>query len=114
VSRRRAGQLLCADHLDWLRSQPSGSADVVYFDPMFPTPLGCEADFELMRSLAEHRRLERAVLAEAARVARRRVVVLDGPEGSELRRLGLTGATNGRWARRRWGVLEPAQGRTGR
>ncbi len=78
-----------ADHREVLAGLPAGSFDVVAFDPMFRTPGRCSPGFATVRAIADYRPLEAAVLREAVRVARRRVVVKDHPSGEELVRLGL-------------------------
>jgi len=99
-------RLLRADHASWLRDQPSKSVDVVYFDPMFRTPLRSRPDFDTLRQVAEPGALSREVLAEAVRVARRRVLLLDSPDGAEILRLGMEPVPAGRWASRRFGMLD--------
>jgi hypothetical protein len=61
--------------LDVLRTMPGGSRPVVYFDPMFATPLGAAPGFDVFRRVAEHAPLDEATLLEAIRVASDRVVV---------------------------------------
>ena len=63
------------DALDVLRTLPDGAADVVYLDPMFETPLGAQAGFDLLRLFAEDAALSPELLREAWRVAARRVVL---------------------------------------
>eukprot|EP00966_Prymnesium_polylepis_P207626 4809377-Prymnesium_polylepis.1 len=56
---------------------PSGSADVVYFDPMFRRPTKSSTAFDVLRTLAHKDSLSHEALAQARRVARRAVVVMD-------------------------------------
>lgn len=51
------------------------SADVVYLDPMFETPLEASTGFTLLRRVAVSDPLDEALLAAACRVARQRVVL---------------------------------------
>lgn len=64
--------------LDVLQGLGDGAADVVYLDPMFVEPLGAQPGFDLLRLVADASQPSSALLAEAARVALRRVVVKVG------------------------------------
>lgn len=86
---------------------PDRSFDVVYFDPMFREPLWESASMVPLRAVADPQPLSPAALAEARRVARRRVVVKERPGSPEFNRLGVrqvAGSPRGRVA---YGVLEP-------
>ncbi len=58
-----------------LASLSAGAYDVVYLDPMFDVAMPSQPDFVVLRDLACDAPLTTAVLAEATRVARQRVVV---------------------------------------
>jgi tRNA1(Val) A37 N6-methylase TrmN6 len=77
-----------AEHV--LSTLPSQSWDVVYFDPMFDTPVEATTSLGLVRLLAAPDVPNRATLTEARRVARRCVVVKDSATGTLLEQLGLT------------------------
>lgn len=79
----------CGDHLDVLRALPDRSYDTVYFDPMFREATKAAPGFDVVRALADPRPLSPEAIAEALRVARRRVVVQDRRTGGELERLGV-------------------------
>lgn len=75
--------------LDVLRSLPSRSHDVVMLDPMMSRPKKSAPSFALLRDFAVMDRASPELLAEAARVAKKRVVLKLGkgaplPEGSPL------------------------------
>lgn len=76
-----------ADHLDYLRLQPDGSADIVYFDPMFRSGVAGSA-IDPMRGLVNESPLRLEAVEEACRVARRAVVMKERRGSSEWRRLG--------------------------
>mmetsp|Transcript_37116 Transcript_37116/g.86742 ORF Transcript_37116/g.86742 Transcript_37116/m.86742 type:complete len:142 (-) Transcript_37116:240-665(-) len=82
---------------------PTASADVVYFDPMFRKSAKSSSSFDMMRVLAFSDALSAEAVAEAQRVARRSVVVMDQRGGHELERLGLTVVHEGQ--RKRFGIL---------
>jgi hypothetical protein len=94
------------DHLDVLRSLPDRSYDTVYFDPMFRESTKAAPGFDVVRALADPRPLAAESLAEARRVARRRVVIQDRRTGGELERLGVPELpVMGRASAVRFGVL---------
>lgn len=88
-----------------LRELGDGSADVVYFDPMFQKPRKASASFDVLRGLAHSGRLPTEAIAEARRVARRCVVVMDQAGGAELEAIaGMRIVHAGQ--RKRYGVLD--------
>ena len=96
----------CADALTYLRTQETGSHDVVYFDPMFRRPLHESAGMNALRVLADMRALTEETVAEARRVARRRVVMKERRESAEFARLGFDTLTGGKYSRIAYGVME--------
>lgn len=65
----------------YLATAPDDSFDVVYFDPMFQDPVEESHHMDLLRPMANMEHLTLESIQEAARVARRRVVVKDRREG---------------------------------
>lgn len=93
------------DHRQALGHLPDRSFDVVYFDPMFPRSVHCSNGIELVRSWGCRETLDEAVLRQAARVARQRVVVKVRNDSPELTKLGFDRLILG--ARRiGYGILE--------
>ncbi|UUZ97194.1 class I SAM-dependent methyltransferase [Paenibacillus sp. P25] len=76
------------DHLDYLRSQPDGSLDIVYFDPMFRKPITESASIKAIRGIADDRPLSAEAIAEARRTARRAVIMKEHRDSGEFARLG--------------------------
>jgi 16S rRNA (guanine1516-N2)-methyltransferase len=72
-----------------LRELPSGSFDVVLFDPMFARALSSQPGFALLRRYANPAPLTREGVAEARRVARRVVLVKGSRYSTDLKSLGL-------------------------
>jgi hypothetical protein len=75
--------------LEVLRSLPTGGFDVVFLDPMMSKPKKSAPSFEVLRDFAVPDRATPELLEEAARVAKRRVVLKLGkgaplPPGSPL------------------------------
>ena len=95
-----------ADALAFLRAAESDSYDVIYFDPMFRRPLHESAGMNALRVLADMRALTEETIAEACRVARRRVVMKERRESAEFERLGFTHIMGGKYSRIAYGVME--------
>lgn len=70
-------EVVHGDHLAVLTSLPSRSIDVVYFDPMFHETIEESQGIDPLRSLAAYDDLTEAVILEARRVAKKRVVLKD-------------------------------------
>ena len=95
------------DHLDYLRSLPSGSRDIVYFDPMFRDPLHDSAAIGSLRDLANGSALSAESVEEAKRVARKTVVLKEKRGSTEFARLGFTELARGN-AKTSYGVIRIA------
>lgn len=89
-----------------LRMLPTASWDVVYFDPMFRQPVLESAGIAPLRALADPTPLRTEVLAEAARVARRCVVVKDRLTGPWFNHPGFSRRVGRRKRRIGYAVLE--------
>lgn len=93
-----------ARHPAFLASAPARAYDVIYFDPMFTDEVAMPPEYELFRALADPSPLDAEAVAQARRVARRAVIVKDGPRGNLVKKLGvplreLTFGTRVRYAR---------------
>ena len=66
---------VASDALTFLAAQAGARFDVVYLDPMMTRPLGQNPMFEVLRAFAHPAPVSQTLLVEAARVARRRVVL---------------------------------------
>lgn len=82
-------ELKWGDSRRYLAEAPDKSFDVVFIDPMFRDPRSAAPDFAALRLLADPTPLDAALLKDAVRVAKRRVVVKDAWPGRELVRLGV-------------------------
>jgi SAM-dependent methyltransferase len=98
-----------ADSHTYLRSLPSGSFDVVFFDPMFEKPKKSQPAFEMLRRFAEHAPLTPEALEEARRVARRWVVVKGAKHSEDLKKLGLEAEAGSRYTSVIWGRVPGSQ-----
>lgn len=101
-------QVVQVDHLEYLKSLPDRSADIVYFDPMFRQAAAGSA-MEPLRELAEHKALRIEAIDEARRVARRKVVLKEQTGSGEFTRLGFEyrrGTYSNRSAKIVYGVID--------
>ena len=92
--------------MTYLREQQDDSYDVVYFDPMFRRPLHESAGMDALRARADMRALTHETVAEARRVARRRVVMKERRESGEFERLGFFEVVGGKYSRVSYGVMK--------
>ncbi|MCL6478487.1 MAG: class I SAM-dependent methyltransferase [Peptococcaceae bacterium] len=103
-------KVICADHREFLRTQPDRSADLVYFDPMFRLPGKRSCAIGAMRPLADYSPLSEETLREALRVARRRVVVKEARNSREFSRLGIEKIAGGKHSPVAYGIIEKRGG----
>ncbi|KGE17351.1 class I SAM-dependent methyltransferase [Paenibacillus wynnii] len=82
--------LVHSDHLDYLRSQPDNSVDIVYFDPMFRQPLTDSAAISPLRQFANGAALSPESVSEAVRIARKAVLLKEKSLSGEFIRLGFS------------------------
>ena len=75
-------------HLDYLKSLPDQSVDIVYFDPMFREPITDSASINPLRHYANGEPLDAESVREAIRVARKTVVMKEARSSGEFERLG--------------------------
>lgn len=99
-------QTVCTQAIDYLRAQPDDSFDIVYFDPMFRHPLLASEALNPLRSVADHEASTEAMVAEACRVARQRVVFKENARSHEFARLGFTVAPGSKYSKISYGVIE--------
>ncbi len=92
----RSIELHTIDHLEFLRSQPDKSADIVYFDPMFRRPIHESSSMQPLRQIANPAPLEKAAIEEACRVARKTVVLKEHTKSDQYHMLGLEQIVQGR------------------
>ena len=88
-----------------LAGQEDSSFDSVYFDPMFRYPLMDSENLSPLRSLADSRALTEETVAEACRVARKRVVMKENARSLEFERLGFKTIMGGKYSKVHYGVM---------
>ncbi|WP_040949278.1 class I SAM-dependent methyltransferase [Gorillibacterium massiliense] len=98
-------QLVNAHHLEYLKSLPDKSVDIVYFDPMFRIPIEESSSISPYRNVANHDPLSEEAVTEAVRVARKKVILKDHRDSPEFARLGFD--RNRARYKSSYGVIEP-------
>ncbi|MCR8641621.1 class I SAM-dependent methyltransferase [Paenibacillus sp. N1-5-1-14] len=86
----RRVEIKCSEHLTYLQQQPDKSVDIIYFDPMFRRPIEESSSISPLRQVANPDALTLEAVAEAKRVARKRVVMKEVFYSGEFARLGFT------------------------
>jgi len=99
-------QVINSEHYQYLSTLNDNSFDLVYFDPMFRQPLLKSQAISPLRSLANPLPLDLKAIEQACRVARKRVVIKERVEGTELQRLGCTTIISGKHRKIAFGVIQ--------
>ncbi|MDX1934515.1 MAG: class I SAM-dependent methyltransferase [Capsulimonadales bacterium] len=103
---RRIRVVHMGHHLDYLRACPDDRYDVLCFDPFFERVLeGSEHMMEPLRRFGDTSPLLPETIAEARRVARRRIVVKAPRSSSVLADLGFTETVGSRKGRVVYGIV---------
>lgn len=99
-------EVVKCDHLTYLSHLDDNTFDIVYFDPMFRQPIRASQPISPLRSLANHRPLEKRAVIEACRVAKKRVVMKEMFSSQEFARLGFTKVVGSPNNRIKMGVID--------
>ncbi|WP_240375390.1 class I SAM-dependent methyltransferase [Bacillus piscicola] len=94
------------DHLDYLKSIPNNTFDVVYFDPMFQKAVYSSSHLAAIRPFACYGSLGLRHIKEALRVAKQRVVIKSSYPNEYLESLGFTFIKRRSRTSFRYGVIE--------
>jgi 16S rRNA (guanine1516-N2)-methyltransferase len=89
AAMRRVKVVHLGHHLDFLQACPAKTYDVVCFDPFFDAPTSLVESLVTLKAFGDHRPLLPETLAEAVRVARKRVIVKAARHSSLLDTLGI-------------------------
>lgn len=76
------------NHLDYLQRSPDRSYDIIYFDPMFRTPLEDSLSIQPLRGVANPLAITPAAVEHACRVARKIVVMKEHKNSDQFEQLG--------------------------
>ncbi len=80
-------ELLHADFKEFIRSQPDGSYDVVYCDPMFENPRYESSSMNPLRPFASYDTISDEDVEEMVRIARKRVIIKSHVEDGLFKRI---------------------------
>lgn len=83
-------EVIHADAVNYLRTLPENSFDVVYMDPMFEEIIEEANNFETLRNSGEHISLSHEWVEEAKRVASKRVVLKAHYQSPYFKQFGFT------------------------
>ncbi len=86
----RAIEVIAVSHHDFLTAQPDDSFDVVYFDPMFEQTIDASTGLQGLKAFATDTELLEETIAEANRVASKRVILKDHWQSTRFKRFGFT------------------------
>lgn len=109
VAAMRRIEVIAGDYLVHLRKLPAKSFDIVYFDPMFRRPIHESSGIAPLRLLANSLPVCREAVAEAIRVARKRVVLKEAVNSPEFARLGFRHVGGGKYSSVMYGYIEPEE-----
>lgn len=99
-------QVVAADHAEYLTTLPDASFDIVYFDPLFREPVQETVHMRPWRELGVGRPLTPDVVAEARRVAKRRVVIKERQNSPVFEELRVDAVVGGRKSRIAYGIID--------
>jgi hypothetical protein len=99
-------EVRCVAYQPFLASAEADSFDVVYFDPVFTEPVEGSTEMIPVRRLASKERLTAEAVAEARRVARRRVVVKHNRSETLPEQLGVDAIIGGHHSRIGYAIIE--------
>ncbi|CUH94182.1 hypothetical protein P22_0248 [Propionispora sp. 2/2-37] len=106
IQSLRRVEVETADYLKYLNNLSTDSFDIVYFDPMFRRPIQSSSNVKPLRYLADDRPLLPEAVAEACRVAKRRVVIKEAHNSAEFRKFPLTALQGGKYSSIHYGIIE--------
>ena len=84
----RKVEVVNSNHLEFLKSVPTKSVDVVYFDPMFEESIAESNALQTMSQHSNHGTITSEAISEAKRVARKTIVLKDHFRSERFQLLG--------------------------
>jgi len=103
-------EVVWSDHLQFLATKPSRAADVVYFDPMFRRTRMQSSSIRPLHRWSEHQTVTELAVAEACRVAKRRVVLKERKGSPLFAALGFEIWPGGKYSQVDYGVIQLGKG----
>lgn len=98
-------KVIWGDNRTYLGNLSDRSVDVVYFDPMFRQTYAHSHSIQPLHRWSDHSPLDQETVAEACRIARRRVVLKERKNSPEFRRLGFEILQGGQYSSIDYGVI---------
>jgi 16S rRNA (guanine1516-N2)-methyltransferase len=106
AAMRRVKVIHLGHHLEFLKTCPDDTYDVICFDPFFDVSLSPTENLGSLRAFGEHAPLLPETLTEARRVARKRIVVKSERFSSLLDSLEIPERVTSRQSKLVYGVIE--------
>lgn len=94
------------DCYEYLYSLEEDSYDIVYFDPMFQTPIRTSSSLNSLRPFANMSKISPSIIKEALKVAKKRVVLKQRSESKEFVRLGFRKVVGGKNSPVSFGIID--------
>jgi 16S rRNA (guanine1516-N2)-methyltransferase len=79
-----------ADHYSYLQSMSDHSVDYIYLDPMFRRPITESSAIMPLREIVNKQAIRLETIAEAKRVARKKIIIKEQRDSDEFVRLGFS------------------------
>lgn len=95
-----------ANHLEFLKQMPDSSVDIIYFDPMFRITRAKSSSIQPVKTWSNPDPLQLETIAEARRVARRRIVLKERKNSPEFLRLGFKITGENKYSPVNFGVID--------
>lgn len=99
-------RVVFSDSFTYLKKAADKSFDIVYFDPMFVHVLEKSCNMKPLRPVAHARKVDDALLAEAKRVARSKVVIKTLGKSGDLPNSAHLFTGDGRYSKLKYAVLK--------
>lgn len=93
------------DHLDYLKSLPDSSIDVIYFDPMFRLTRTKSSAMHPIKTWSDPNPIKKETIDQALRVAKRRIVLKERKNSPEFLKLGFETILENKYSPIDYGII---------
>ncbi len=94
------------DHLDYLKTLPDSSIDVIYFDPMFRHTSTKSSAMQPIKTWSDPNPLKNDTIDQALRVAKRRIVLKERKNSPEFSKLGFETILENKYSPIDFGIIQ--------
>lgn len=94
------------DHLDYLKSLPDSSIDVIYFDPMFRLTCTKSSAMKPIKTWSNPNPIKQETIEQALRVAKRRIVLKERKNSPEFSKLGFKTILENKYSPIDFGIIK--------